>query len=318
MGSNKFHRSLNQGDEFETMSEDLTNGGVKGNVSYGTLTTIIESDLKFGLIYVGSDDGLIHVSKDGGFSWNNISDNLPRNMWVSNIYPSKFKESRVYLSLNGYRWDNFEPMVYVSEDYGLNWSRIGNELPKEPVNVIIEDNINEGLVYVGTDHGVYASLDYGNNFHPFINGLSGAPVHDLVIHPRDNDLVVGTHGRSVYIADMSYLQQIDQNILSQGLHVFKVDNLKYSNRWGSTNWYGNLIEPSMQIVIFSNSNVDIELLIEGDNGESIKDNYTLEFGLNFIDHNLLITDKNKYLPKGKYNLKVTNLDENSITEFEIN
>ena len=88
MGSNKFHRSLNQGDEFETMSEDLTNGGVKGNVSYGTLTTIIESDLKFGLIYVGSDDGLIHVSKDGGFSWNNISDNLPRNMWVSNIYLS--------------------------------------------------------------------------------------------------------------------------------------------------------------------------------------------------------------------------------------
>ena len=318
MGSNKFHRSLNQGDEFETISEDLTNGGVKGNVSYGTLTTIIESDLKFGLIYVGSDDGLIHVSKDGGFSWNNISDNLPSNMWVSSIYPSKFKESRVYLSLNGYRWDNFEPMVYVSEDYGLNWSRIGNELPKAPVNVIIEDNINEGLVYVGTDHGVYASLDYGNNFHPFINGLSGAPVHDLVIHPRDNDLVVGTHGRSVYIADMSYLQQIDQNILSQGLHVFKLDNLKYSNRWGSMNWYGNLIEPSMQIVIFSKSNVDIELLIEGDNGESIKDNYTLEFGLNFIDHNLLITDKNKYLPKGKYNLKVTNLDENSITEFEIN
>ena len=185
MGSNKFHRSLNQGDEFETLSEDLTNGGVKGNVSYGTLTTIIESDLKFGLIYVGSDDGLIHVSRDGGFSWKNISENLPKNMWVSGIYPSRFKESRVYLSLNGYRWDNFEPMIYVSEDYGLNWSRIGNELPNEPVNVIIEDSRNEGLVYVGTDHGVYASLDYGNNFHPFINGLSGAPVHDLVLHPRD-------------------------------------------------------------------------------------------------------------------------------------
>ena len=318
MGSNKFHRSLNQGDEFETLSEDLTNGGVKGNVSYGTLTTIIESDLKFGLIYVGSDDGLIHVSRDGGFSWKNISENLPKNMWVSSIYPSRFKESRVYLSLNGYRWDNFEPMIYVSEDYGLNWSRIGNELPNEPVNVIIEDSRNEGLVYVGTDHGVYASLDYGNNFHPFINGLSGAPVHDLVLHPRENDLVVGTHGRSVYIADMTYLQQIDQNILNKNLHVFKVDNLKYSNRWGNRNWYGNLIEPSLEIVIFSKSNADIELIIEGDNGESIKDNHTLEYGLNFINHNLLINDKNKYLPKGKYKLKVTNLEESSFAEFEIN
>ena len=318
MGSNKFHRSLNQGDEFETLSEDLTNGGVKGNVSYGTLTTIIESDLKFGLIYVGSDDGLIHVSRDGGFSWKNISENLPKNMWVSSIYPSKFKESRVYLSLNGYRWDNFEPMIYVSEDYGLNWSRIGNELPNEPVNVIIEDSRNEGLVYVGTDHGVYASLDYGNNFHPFINGLPGAPVHDLVLHPRENDLVVGTHGRSVFVADMTYLQQIDQNILNKNLHVFKVDNLKYSNRWGNRNWYGNLIEPSVEIVIFSKSNADIELIIEGDNGESIKDNQTLEYGLNFINHNLLINDKNKYLPKGKYKLKVTNLEESSFAEFEIN
>ena len=139
MGSNRFHRSLNQGDNFETLSGDLTKGGRKGNVSYGTLTTIIESDLKYGLIYVGSDDGMVHVSKDGGFSWKNISSSLPKDMWVSGIYPSKFVKGRVYLSLNGYRWDNFEPMVYISEDYGLNWSKIGHNLPMEPVNVIIED-----------------------------------------------------------------------------------------------------------------------------------------------------------------------------------
>ena len=201
MGSNRFHRSLNQGDNFETLSGDLTKGGKKGNVSYGTLTTIIESDLKYGLIYVGSDDGMVHVSKNGGFSWENISSSLPKDMWVSGIYPSKFVEGRVYLSLNGYRWDNFEPMVYISEDYGLNWSKIGHNLPMEPVNVIIEDPKNESLVYVGTDHGVYASFDYGNNFQAFKNGLPNAPVHDLVVHPRDDDLVVGTHGRSVYIGD---------------------------------------------------------------------------------------------------------------------
>ena len=200
MGSNRFHRSLNQGDNFETLSGDLTKGGRKGNVSYGTLTTIIESDLKYGLIYVGSDDGMVHVSKNGGFSWENISSSLPKDMWVSGIYPSKFIQGRVYLSLNGYRWDNFEPMVYISEDYGLNWSKIGHNLPMEPVNVIIEDPKNESLVYVGTDHGVYASFDYGNNFQAFTNGLPNAPVHDLVVHPRDDDLVVGTHGRSVYLS----------------------------------------------------------------------------------------------------------------------
>ena len=233
MGSNKFHRSLNRGDEFETLSKDLTNGGIKGNVSYGTLTTIIESSIKFGLIYVGSDDGLVHVSKDGGYSWTNISSSLPENMWVSSIYPSNFYEGRVYLSLNGYRWDNFESMIYVSDDFGLNWSRIGNDLPREPVNVIIEDTKNENLLYVGTDHGVYASLDIGNNFHAFMGGLPGTPVHDLVIHPRDNDLVVGTHGRSVFIANVEFLQKIDEDILSKSIHVFEVDDIKYSSRWGS-------------------------------------------------------------------------------------
>ena len=319
MGSNKFHRSLNQGDNFETLSNDLTNGGIKGNVSYGTLTTIIESDLKFGLIYVGSDDGLIHISKDGGISWENISSSLPNNMWVSGIYPSKFKQSRVYLALNGYRWDNFSPMVYVSEDYGLNWSKIGHNLPMEPVNVIIEDNENESLIYVGTDHGVYASLDFGNTFSPFSKGLSGAPVHDLVVHPRDNDLVVGTHGRSVYIADVSHLQKIDETVLSKSLYLFKNDKIKYSNRWGSKNWSGQTIEPSIQFVIYSDSDQEIDLTITNNEKAIYNEKRKLDYGLNFIENNLYDENNEKYLSKGKYELQVTNLDKySSIIEFEIN
>ena len=318
MGSNKFHRSLNQGDNFETLSNDLTNGGIKGNVSYGTLTTIIESDLKFGLIYVGSDDGLVHVSKDGGVSWNNISSSLPNDMWVSGIFPSKFKQSRVYLALNGYRWDDFSPMVYVSEDYGLNWSKIGHNLPIEPVNVIIEDNENESLIYVGTDHGVYASLDFGNTFSPFSKGLSGAPVHDLVVHPRDNDLVVGTHGRSVYIADMSHLQKIDETVLSKSLYLFKNDKIKFSNRWGSKNWSGQTIEPSIQFVIYSDSDQEIDLAITSNDEVIFNEKLKLDCGLNFIENNLYNENEEKYLSKGKYKIKVTNLEEYSITEFEIN
>ena len=318
MGSNKFHRSLNRGDEFETLSTDLTNGGIKGNVSYGTLTTIIESSIKFGLIYVGSDDGLVHVSKDGGYSWTNISSSLPENMWVSSIYPSNFYEGRVYLSLNGYRWDNFESMIYVSDDFGLNWSRIGNDLPREPVNVIIEDTKNENLLYVGTDHGVYASLDIGNNFHAFMGGLPGTPVHDLVIHPRDNDLVVGTHGRSVFIANVEFLQKIDEDILSKSIHVFEVDDIKYSSRWGSKNWYGDLIEPSASFVIFSDKDEDIHMEIINDEGVLIDKKLKISYGINYINNNLLADKKKKYLSKGKYRIKVSNLDSSYEENFVIN
>ena len=307
MGSNRFHRSLNQGDNFETLSGDLTKGGKKGNVSYGTLTTIIESDLKYGLIYVGSDDGMVHVSKNGGFSWENISSSLPKDMWVSGLYPSKFVEGRVYLSLNGYRWDNFEPMVYISEDYGLNWSKIGHNLPMEPVNVIIEDPKNESLVYVGTDHGVYASFDYGNNFQAFTNGLPNAPVHDLVVHPRDDDLVVGTHGRSVYIGDVSYLQMLNKKIISKPLHIFELDEIQFSRRWGSKNWYGNTIEPDIEFVIFSNNNSEILLSVSDDQGEQfISEKLNIDAGLNFIKHNLFSETKDKYLSKGEYAIMIKN------------
>ncbi|HNI42995.1 MAG TPA: hypothetical protein PK272_10015, partial [Methanoregulaceae archaeon] len=136
MGSNKLHRSLNQGETFEVISGDLTKGGKKGDIPYGTLTTIHESPMKFGLIYTGSDDGLVFVTKDGGGAWQQISATLPENMWISRVQASKFKESRVYVALNGYRWDNFESMLYVSEDYGSHWRRIGIRLPPEPINIV--------------------------------------------------------------------------------------------------------------------------------------------------------------------------------------
>ena len=126
-GSNKFHRSLNQGDDWDITSEDLTKGGKKGNVPYGTLTSIDESPLHFGLIYVGSDDGLVHVSKDGGNTWKNISAGLETDQWVSRVEASNFSENRVYVALNGYRWDKFDAMVYRSDDGGSSWGENWHE-----------------------------------------------------------------------------------------------------------------------------------------------------------------------------------------------
>ena len=222
-GSNYFHRSMDQGNTFEKLSVDLTKGGKKGNVPYGTLTTIAESPLKFGLIYVGSDDGLIHVSKDAGYTWSMISGTLPTDFWVSRVDASRHSEGRVYASLNGYRWDNFEALVYVSENYGENWKRIGLDLPAEPVNVIKEDPENENIIYVGTDHGVYISLDKGATFSAMDGGLPAVPVHDLVIHGRDHDLVLGTHGRSFWVADVQHIKALNDEILAKDLYVFSID-----------------------------------------------------------------------------------------------
>ena len=326
MGSNKFHRSLDQGNNFETLSGDLTNGGIKGNVSYGTLTTIIESSIRYGLIYVGSDDGLIHVSKDGGFSWKNISGSLPEKMWVSGIYPSNFHQNRVYVSLNGYRWDNFDAMIYVSDDYGTNWSKIGHNLPKEPVNVIIEDLENEKLVYVGTDHGVYVSLDYGNKFFAFGLGLSNSPVHDLVIHPREKDLVVGTHGRSIYVASIKYLQMLNEKILTKNLHFFKVDKLKFNPRWGSRGWGSNYLTPNLELVFYSKFEGKTEIIIYKDDEIQKSIDLDANKGLNFINYDLSVDTKEKsttdngitYLKKGDYHIEIIQGENSSKEKLIIN
>jgi photosystem II stability/assembly factor-like uncharacterized protein len=213
-GSNKFHRSFNQGDTMIALTDDLTKGGREGDVPYGTLTSITESPLRFGLIYTGTDDGNVYVTKDAGASWNLISApqkkgfSLPQNLWVSRVTASKFNEGTVYLSLNGYRFDDFTPYLFVSEDYGSTWKSLGKDLPAESINVVKEDPKNENILYVGTDGGLYVSFDKGQHFAIWQAGLpKSIPVHDIAIQERENDIVLGTHGRSIYIANLDKVQK---------------------------------------------------------------------------------------------------------------
>jgi photosystem II stability/assembly factor-like uncharacterized protein len=232
-GSNRFHRSLNRGDEFKTLSGDLTSGPKTGDVGFGTLTTIDESPMKFGLIYAGSDDGLVHVSKDGGYTWTNISAGLPNNLWVSQLSASAHNEGTVYVSLNGYRDDHFKPYVFVSTDYGQTWQSLAQTLPNEPVNVVREDPKNANLLYVGTDHGLYVSVDKGKSFIRASSAtLPAVAVHDVVVHPRDNELVVGTHGRSIYTANIEPLQGMADSLMSKPLHLFALKPITNSAGWG--------------------------------------------------------------------------------------
>ena len=218
MGGNVLYRSMNKGDQFEKISSDLSNGKKQGDVPYGTLTTISESPLKFGLLYSGTDDGVISITKDGGYSWSKIGmpdkkglGGLPQGLYVSRIVASKYRESRVYVTLNGYRDDHFEALAYCSDDFGSTWKKIGADLPMESINVIKEDPKSPSILYIGTDGGVYASIDGGNSFMQFTNGLPmGIPIHDLVIQERENEIVLGTHGRSLYIGKLDLLQKMTE------------------------------------------------------------------------------------------------------------
>ena len=290
MGSNFLHRSMDRGETWQRISGDLTRGGLKGDVPYGTLTTISESPLRFGLIYVGSDDGLVHMTPDGGYTWRRISDTLPQNLWVSRVEASHHDTATVYLALNGYRWDDFTPYLYKSTDYGQTWQRIGTDLPDEPINVVREDPENPRLLYVGTDHGIYISLDGGQSFMGMMKDFPHAPVHDMVIHPRDKDLVVGTHGRSIYIANVEHVQQLTPELMQKPLHIFAIRKITYNESWGEKrNAWREPHEPEIEIAFYVSQPGRAKIRITDQDGlllNELEDDS--ERGLNFVKYDLSV------------------------------
>ena len=318
LGSNFLHKSSNQGDDWQTISEDLTSGGKKGNVPYGTITTISESPVKEGVLYTGSDDGLVYVSKNSGKTWKNISGNLPKELWVSNVYASNHDEKVVYLSLDGYRWDNFSPYLFKSKNYGKTWESISSNLPDSPINVVIEDNVNEDILYVGNDHGVYISLDQGKTWEPFNKGLTSAAVHDLVIQEEEQHLLVGTHGRSIYLADIAIIQDHDIANQKVDIKIFDIKDVRFSERWGTKRSTDkNYFTPSLNFSIFSKSSHNASLEIINNNKDVLfSKSILLDKGYNFIDYDLTILDDSNitlmdksqngeyYLQKGVYSISI--------------
>lgn len=311
-GSNYLHRSLNKGDKFEIISPDLTNGGKIGKVPYGTLTTIHESPLKFGLLYTGSDDGRVCVSKDNGVSWKTISDNLPQYYWVSRVQASRFDTATVYVSLNGFRWDNFEPLIYYSTNYGESWIQIGSDLPLEAVNVIKEDPKNPNVIYVGTDGGCYVSIDKGKHFHPIFKGMPNVPIHDLVIHPTESKLVVGTHGRSLYIADVHLIESLVDSIITKELFIFDIPPITYDKYWGIKTYEWKEAEtPLVTISFYSNANSRVMIKIQTlDSVVVFEKDLNVDYGLNFFNYDLTVD--HQFIEAYK-----TYLDKNGIKDFRI-
>jgi len=331
MGANKLLRSMDQGKTFDVISEDLTTGGKKGNVPYGTLTAISESPFKFGFIYVGSDDGYVHITENGGNTWTKISDNLPQELWVSRVIASEHEKDRVYVTLNGYRNDDFEPYVYVSEDKGATWKSINTGLPNYSINVIKEDPIDENILYLGTDNEVFVSFDKGESWQVFSNGIPKVAVHDLVIQSEAKDLVIGTHGRSIYKANITALQNYN-TIKNEAIAIFEIEPINHSSRWGSSwgQWY-ETFEPETTISYYlsTTEKVTVEILAEDKTKLNSFSVVGVE-GFNYFKYDLTILEKavksyfskkdvkvekakndKYYLPKGTYLVKVMNGKESS-------
>ena len=245
LGGNHLMRSRDRGMTWEEASPDLTRQIDRDTVpimgrlvndstlsnhdgvgSYGTITAIEESPLEDGVLYVGTDDGNLQVTVDGGATWTNVVDeveDLPDRTYVSRIDASHQVEGRVYVSFDRHLDGDYRPFVYVSEDYGENWEQITEGLPEWSVNVVREHPSSPDLLFVGNEIGVYVSIDRGESWHR-MSGIPTVPVDDLLVHPRDNDLVVGTHGRSIWILDdVGPLEDLARGaVLEQDAYLFEV------------------------------------------------------------------------------------------------
>ena len=168
------------------------------------------------MLWVGTDDGNVQVTQDDGLSWELLNDNIPNNpeYWVSRVEASHHDLGTAYLSYTGYRRDDFRPFVYKTTDFGESWTDISANLPPGPINVIREHHTNPDLLFVGTEFQVWVSIDGGGNWTSMKLDMPTSPVHDMKIHPRENDLVVATHGRGIYIADISSLVEVTLEVLS--------------------------------------------------------------------------------------------------------
>ncbi|MFV8225199.1 WD40/YVTN/BNR-like repeat-containing protein, partial [Christiangramia aquimixticola] len=336
---NKLMRSMDQGETWTAISNDLTGGGKKGDVPFGTLATISESPYQFGYLYTGSDDGKIYRTKDGGGSWTNIGEKLPQDLWVSRIIASQHAKDRVYLSLNGYRQDDFTPYIYVSENSGESWKSISSNLPLAAVNVIREDPNNENILYLGTDNGLYISLNRGESWDAFSTNFPNVPVHDLRIHKEERDLIVGTHGRSIYIADVAAISEMKKENLKDALSLSTEESIRFSPRWGNSySKWRDPYQPTIDFTFYSAKAGKVSITIESTSGVVLqKIDMDAEKGFNTGEYDLTITSdaaqnlekENKdttsskadnglyYIPKGKYKMVLKLNGKTAEEKFEV-
>ena len=316
-GGNYLFKSTNRGDDWVRLGPDLTSGQdrdklpIMGRVpdkytmsrddgveNWPALTTISESPLNKDVLWAGTDDGMLQVTRDGGKTWTNVYDRLriPKGLYVTRVVASRNNEGTAYATIDGHRSSDFSIDVFVTSDYGQTWKAIRNGIGDDAggVHVIREDPRNANMLWLGTERALFVSYDLGAHWSKVKLNLPTVPVDDIAIHPRDNDLVLATHGRSIWIFDdLTPFQQWNDSIANEGLHLCDVrpaTEWRISNRGGNT---GQMIflganPPNGAIIdYFLKTKPDakerVRITITDANGKVVREmNGTKEAGLNRV------------------------------------
>jgi hypothetical protein len=263
-GLNELFKSTDRGDSWRSLG-DLTTGTDRRTLEimgqrpdsftlslddgipyWPTLTAVAESEFTPGVLYVGTDDGKVSVSRDDGARWTDVTSAIPgapEMMWINGIHPSKHGDGRLYLVANDYRNDDYGNYVWRSDDHGTTWTSIVGDLPGERVTrTVREDPRNADVLYLGTEFGAFWSWNGGGNWVALDGGLPTVAVNDLVIHPRDNDLVLGTHSRGVWILDqVNALQEMTPAVAATASHLFSLEDAEQVRYRGERAHTGNMI-----------------------------------------------------------------------------
>ena len=302
-GAQFVFRSMNEGESWEQISPDLTYNDPdrKGDIPYQTIFTISESPLKFGVIYAGTDDGRVWMTKNSGTDWKEINRGIPYRKWVSRMEASRFSEGRVYMAQNGKRDDDFAAYIWKSEDYGQTWESIQSNIPYGPVNVIREDPKNENILYVGTDYGVFVSTNRGESWQTLTGNLPTVYVHDLQVQNRDDIAVIGTHGRGVWALDVRLLRQAaEADAGNETAVILDIPEVYAPGRRYYQRSVGGLKAP-----FFLKKAGDVKINISDEAGNSI---YTNKIeagkGLNYVEWNLRNANEEP-VKAGNYMLQIS-------------
>jgi photosystem II stability/assembly factor-like uncharacterized protein len=301
-GGNRLFQSMDRGETWEA-SEDLTSQldreklplmGIlpdrdtlsrhDGIAYYGDITTLSESPLKEGLLYVGTDDGNLHVSRDGGNTWKNVMKKIPdvpERTYVTRIVASCHDERKAYATLDGHRNDDFTPYVFVTFDYGETWKNISKGIPEGSiVNVIREHPHNPRLLFIGTERGAYFSTDGGKMWIMLKSNFPIVPVDDIAVHPRENDLILGTHGRSIWILDdLTPLEKLSQEVLSSHFHLFDMRPATLTNVVSQKGDLGHKVftapNPPFGVIVDyylkDKSSKEVRVVVSDENGKAVRE-----------------------------------------------
>jgi hypothetical protein len=301
-GGNKLFRSPDRGETWEAsidlttqqdrdklplmgvLSDEKTLSRNDGIAHYGDIISVSESPLKKGLLYVGTDDGNLQVSRDEGKTWKNVIDKVPgvpKYTYVSRVIASRFDEGRAYMTLDGHRNNDFKAYVFMTSDYGESWKSISSNLPEgSTVNVIREHHRNPDLLFIGTERGAYVSIDRGKKWVRIKSNLPIVPVDDIAIHPRENDLILGTHGRSIWVLDdMTPLEQLTKNVLASRGYLYDIREAIIFNLYDHKGSLGHKVfvgpnAPQGAILSYylkEKVKEDAQIIIENSNGKKIRE-----------------------------------------------